>query len=79
MVHSRDNLHSKFQVIRTNGFRVIAVGIWDKKNQYFFTRSVVSWDIQATQSHVGGWNGCVVELAKSTRGHLSNEVMKGTP
>ena len=40
---------------------------------------MVIMDIEATQRHVGGLNGCVVELARSTRGHLSHEVRMRTP
>ena len=35
MVHSRDDLHSKFQVIRTKGSQVIAVGSWAEKSGNF--------------------------------------------
>ena len=35
MVHSRDDVHSKFQVIRTKGSQVIAVGSWAEKSGNF--------------------------------------------
>ena len=35
MVHSRDDLRSKFQVIRTKGSQVIAVGSWAEKSGNF--------------------------------------------
>ena len=61
----------KFQVIRTNGFQVIAVGCWDKKNQQFVFDSLCGFVRYLSYPESCGWVKWVCGRA--------GQVNKGTP